>query len=224
VPTEQRLRHKLGRRTTILRVARDVFLRKGYTSTSMDEIADATGLSVGTLYLYFRNKPTLYMSLLEVALEKQEQALRGAASGGRAVAQRILKLADAYVDFFLREPEYFQALIFLQHGDLRIPQSEELNQRLAERSRAVVELLVNLLRDGVESGELRRVNPTDTALLFYGFWNGVIALSLRRDAMHLDRRRLKPLVRFALNVLQNGLRGGRAAKKARPRAKPSGAA
>lgn len=208
------MRHKIGRRAEILRVARDVFLRKGYTSTSMDEIAEATSLSVGTLYLYFRNKPTLYMSLLEVALEKQEKALRGAASIGRGVCQRMLKLADAYVDFFLREPEYFQALIFLQHGDLRIPESEELTHRLAERSRAILGLLVELIRTGIDRGEFRRVAATDTALLLYGIWNGVIGLTLRRDPMRLERRRLKSLVHFALKVLQNGLRANPPSKTA----------
>jgi TetR/AcrR family transcriptional regulator len=212
VAAEQRLRHKQGRRAMILRVARDVFLRKGYLSATMDEIAEAAGLSVGTLYLYFRNKPTLYMSLLDVALAKQEKALRSASSGGRSAAQRIQRLAEAYVDFFLREPEYFQALIFLQHGDLRIPQSEELSQRLAERGRAVLNLLVRQVREGAARGELRRVDATDCALLLYGMWNGVIGLTLRRDAMHLERRRLKALVRFALKVLQNGLRTGIPAK------------
>lgn len=214
---EQRLRHKMGRRAVILRVARDMFLRKGYLSATMDEIAEAVGLSVGTLYLYFRNKPTLYMSLLEVALEKQERALRGAVSRGRGVLQRILKLAEAYVDFFLREPEYFQALIFLQHGDLRIPESEELAQRLTVRSKAILALLVNLIRTGVQRGELRRVDPTDTALLLYGIWNGVIGLTLRKDPMHLERRRLKALIRFAFKVLQNGLRPNQLPKATRGR-------
>jgi AcrR family transcriptional regulator len=201
----------------ILRAARDVFLRKGYTSTSMDELAAAAGLSVGTLYLYFHNKPALYMSLLEVALEKQERALRGAIAGSHGVPQQILKLADAYVDFFLREPEYFQAVIFMQHGDLRIPESGELTQKLAERSRAIFGLLVDLVKAGVKNGELRRVNPAETALLLYGSWNGVIGLTLRKDAMRLERRRLRALGRFGLKLLENGLRADRIPKAPRSR-------
>jgi AcrR family transcriptional regulator len=202
---EQRLRHKEGRHAAILRTARDVFLRKGYSSTTMDEIAEAVGLSVGTLYLYFRNKPTLYMSLLEVALEKQEKALRGALERGRTTWQKILYLGEAYADFFLREPEYFQALIFLQHGDLRIPDSEELARQLEERGRALLSILVGLINDGVRSGELRRVDATDTALLLYGTWNGAIGLTLRKDPIRLERRRLKALVRFGIKLIQTGL-------------------
>jgi AcrR family transcriptional regulator len=202
---ENRLRHKAGRRAMILRVARDVFLRKGYVAATMDEIAEATGLSVGTLYLYYRNKPTLYMAILEIALEKQEKALRGALASGRTVMQKIAKLADAYANFFLREPEYFQALIFLQHGDLRIPESEKLNDSLAERGRAILSLLVDLIRSGVRKGELKRVDPTDTALLLYGWWNGIIGLTLRRDPMHLERRRLKSLIGYGLRAIQSGV-------------------
>ena len=206
---ERGMVHRMDRRAEILRVARDVFLRKGYTATSMDEVAEAAGLSVGTLYLYFRNKPTLYMSLLEVALEKQEKAVRGVVSKGRTASQRIIRLADAYVDFFLREPEYFQALIFLQHGDLRIPESEDLARKLAERRTSILGLLVGLIQIGIDNGELRRVDPTDTALLLYGLWNGIIGLTLRRDAINLERKRLRKFVRFAFNMLQTGLRPDR---------------
>ncbi len=159
------------------------------------------------------------MSLLEVALEKQERALRGAIAGSHGVAQQILKLADAYVDFFLREPEYFQAVIFMQHADLRIPETGELTHKLAERSRAILDLLVDLIRTGVASGEFKRVDPVETALLLYGAWNGVIGLTLRKDPMRLERRRLKALVRFAFKVLEDGLRVNQLPEASRSRAR-----
>jgi len=216
---DRRLQRRMGQRAKILRVARGVFLRKGYTSTSMDELAEAAGISVGTLYLYFRNKPTLYMSLLEVALEKRERALRGAIAGCHGVSQQILKLADASVDFFLRELEYFQAVIFMQQADLRIRGAGELTRKLAERSRAVLDLLVDLIRTGIRSGEFKRVDPVETALLLYGAWNGVIGLAMRKDPMRLERRRLKALVRSAFKVLEDGLRANQLPKAPRGRAR-----
>lgn len=203
---DRRKRRRQDRRELILRVARGVFLAKGYPATTMDEIAEAAGLSVGAVYLYFRNKPVLYLSLLELALQKQERAIRRAVQGGSGSSDKILRLAEAYADYFLREPEYFQALVFLQHGDLRIPESEQLAQALADRGAALLRFVAGLIEAGVESGELKRVDPFDTALFLWGAWNGVIGLTLRRDPLRLDRRQLKGLLRMGTKIIDDGLR------------------
>ena len=72
-------------------------------------------------------------------------------------------------------------------------------------------MLVGLIKSGIQSGELRRVDATDLALFMLGVWNGVIGLTLRRDPVRLERRRLKALIRFGFKVMQNGLGPGPAA-------------
>src|SRR5260370_41055256 len=93
---ESRRRHRQSRRDLILQTARDVFLRKGYAAAGMDEIAETAGLSVGTVYLYFSNKPVLYLSLLDSAFENQEKALRRAALRGSTATDKGRQLAEAY--------------------------------------------------------------------------------------------------------------------------------
>ena len=202
---DRRNRQKRGRKELILRAARGVFLSKGYSGATMDEIAYASGLSVGAVYLYFHNKPVLYLSLLESAMAKQEQAIRRAALRGKDATEKILKMAEAYADYFLREPEYFQALIFLQHGDLRIPESEGLVQNLARRGRELLRLVARLIKGGIDRGEFREVEPDNTALILWGAWNGVIGLTLRRDPLRLDRKHLKGLLRSGTELIQQGL-------------------
>ena len=200
-----RITHREGRRNLILKIARGMFLEKGYAAASMDEIAEAAGISVGTMYLYFSNKPVLYLSILELALEHQERALRRAVMRGQNATDKLLKLAEAYADYFLREPEYFQALIFLQHGDLRIPESEELAQRLADRGSALLKFAANIIESGIQSGEFRKVDTDSIARVLWGAWNGIIGLTLRRDPLRLERQQLKPLVRLASDLIEQGL-------------------
>ncbi|GHO92614.1 hypothetical protein KSF_026620 [Reticulibacter mediterranei] len=45
-----------SKRSAILDAARDLFTQKGYEETTIAEIAQAAGVAVGTVYLYFRNK------------------------------------------------------------------------------------------------------------------------------------------------------------------------
>jgi TetR/AcrR family transcriptional repressor of mexJK operon len=53
-----------AKRRAILDVAHDVFLARGYSATSMSEIAAKVGGSKGTLYNYFRSKEELFVALM----------------------------------------------------------------------------------------------------------------------------------------------------------------
>ena len=44
------------KRTNILKVARAIFMRDGYSSAKMSDIASEAGVAPGTLYLYFDSK------------------------------------------------------------------------------------------------------------------------------------------------------------------------
>ncbi|HET7921933.1 MAG TPA: TetR family transcriptional regulator [Gammaproteobacteria bacterium] len=60
---------KAVRRADILRVAMQRFATTSYTALSMADIAAATGVAKGTLYLYFPSKETLFLALYEQELD-----------------------------------------------------------------------------------------------------------------------------------------------------------
>ena len=66
---ERKQQERHARRRRIQRAARSVFAEKGYAKTSIEQIAREASLSVGAIYLYFRSKEDLYISLLEETLE-----------------------------------------------------------------------------------------------------------------------------------------------------------
>lgn len=63
----------------ILETAQDIFARKGYRDTAMDEIASAAETSKGGLYFHFPNKQTIFTALLNqmaaLLLSRVEQAM-----------------------------------------------------------------------------------------------------------------------------------------------------
>ncbi|GLV58508.1 TetR family transcriptional regulator [Dictyobacter sp. S3.2.2.5] len=60
---------KEERRQAILEQAWQLFLERGYEALTMSEIATATGLAKGTLFLYFKTKETLFLTLVEQQLD-----------------------------------------------------------------------------------------------------------------------------------------------------------
>lgn len=61
---DRKEREKEIRRQQIIVAARRVFSGKGFSKSTMENIAVAAELSTGTIYLYFRNKEELYASIL----------------------------------------------------------------------------------------------------------------------------------------------------------------
>jgi AcrR family transcriptional regulator len=56
---------KPAKRAEITRAAADVFARKGFQGASVEEIADAAGISKGTVYGYFKNKEDLFYATFQ---------------------------------------------------------------------------------------------------------------------------------------------------------------
>ena len=71
-----------GKRERILRAAIKVFARKGFYSTRVSEIAKAAGVADGTIYLYFKNKDDVLISIF------QDQTTKLIAMMSEAIAQQ----------------------------------------------------------------------------------------------------------------------------------------
>jgi len=57
------------RKSQIMNAAEKVFIKKGLDEARMEDVAAETGLSKGTLYLYFKSKDQLIFSILEKFLQ-----------------------------------------------------------------------------------------------------------------------------------------------------------
>ena len=61
----RRQREREHRYQTILTAAEALFAKEGYHKTSMEQIANASEVSVGAVYFYFKNKEDLIIQLLD---------------------------------------------------------------------------------------------------------------------------------------------------------------
>src|SRR6266542_5202653 len=70
------------KREAILRAATDVFAERGFFNAQVADIARAAGVAAGTVYLYFRSKDDLLVSIFE-------RSMRDALAEGRAVVAEV---------------------------------------------------------------------------------------------------------------------------------------
>jgi AcrR family transcriptional regulator len=98
------------RRRQLLDVAIEVFATHGFHRTSMDEIADAAGVTKPVLYQHFSSKRQLYLELLDDVGSRLVAAVTGAVDGASGPRQQVEAGFGAYFRFVAQATSGFRLL------------------------------------------------------------------------------------------------------------------
>jgi len=162
---------KEQRRTCILQAARQVFARKGYETTVLEEVAREAGLAKGTLYLYFKNKEDLYFHTVLHMLESLQASITAQVHGAEGALGKLRALAAGQFDFFLRHRDTLQ--LFAPFSN---PSLARLHKRLIapirEKWAGHIQRVIALVEEGQRAGVLRRdLEARQIAQAFIGMTN-----------------------------------------------------
>ena len=142
-------------RTRILEEAARLFTEKGYEATSVQDLAEALGLSKAALYHHFRSKEEV---LYEISLQALEGLLREGERASREEDPKkaLLAFMEAHARFF--EENYSFFVTMLQGMNSLSPRKRAVTIRLRDQHEANLRAI---LRRGIEAGVFR---PVDVAL------------------------------------------------------------
>jgi AcrR family transcriptional regulator len=207
--TERKEREKEQRRRTILKAARKIFFEKGLQATAMDEIAETAELSKGTLYLYFKSKEDLYVSLLEEGLAILRRMFEEVAARPLPADEALRQIGLTYYQFFKQYPDYFKILVFTNARDVHSQLSEEVLQGCEQRSLACLEVVARVYSRGVQEGVFRKdLLPIEVAIMLWGNSNGMIGLIANKAEhfMHDHQIDLEAIMKTSWELTMNSLR------------------
>lgn len=155
----RREREAIRRREEILDAAEHVFSEKGYTSTTMEEVARRSEFGVGSLYNFFKNKEDLYAAMLSRRAEDFDGIIRAVFERqDLSPLERLERLFHTRLGLIWDYPRFFR--VFFHHTagincDPRAGLTPEI-QTLYEQFLASV---ARLVEEGMEAGEIRRGDP-----------------------------------------------------------------
>jgi len=173
--------------------ARKRFEKSGYRATSIALIARDAGVAVGTVYLYFKNKEQILTALFEESNSRWMAEARHAADQPGSAEERLLRVAQASIERYQRD-ELLRAVMTRDLEIILAPLCEEFRDRVLRQN---VEVMAEILRDGVRSGELRPLDPDKTAFVL---WTTADALFTQKQ------HRYEELVPIYIEILRDGLR------------------
>jgi AcrR family transcriptional regulator len=161
IPVRRKVRELKSQayREAILEAAEQVFLRVGFRDAKMSELAEAAGVSTGTLYNYFDNKEAVYASLVEEAHLEMLGTVNHVAESVLEPLPRIHALVRALLERIEERGALFA--LFMQMGavtetDIRSVCGVEMEQGYLY----YLGLLTGALDQAVARGEIRSDVPT----------------------------------------------------------------
>jgi AcrR family transcriptional regulator len=165
----------------ILDAAMDMFAQRGLAGARVEDIAEAAGVSKGTLYLYFKSKEELFKEAVRSKVRRTLEGLSAAAPPGGDPGDRLDRFITAYWAH-LRRPA-FGDLYRLLLAELH--QFPELSRFYSDEvSGRIIKLADEIIADGVAKGSFHGVAPAVAARMLVGV--------LVQHAVWTSRRELFP--------------------------------
>jgi TetR/AcrR family fatty acid metabolism transcriptional regulator len=146
------------KRERILEAAERVFARSGFFAARVSEIAKEAGVADGTIYLYFKSKDDLLISLFETRMERVNQLLAAAIADETSPKQKLLTFIYTYLDLVRDQPAVAEVLTIELRQSSKFMKSFS-NPRFADFLR----LLGGVIAEGQAAGELDATIPAPVA-------------------------------------------------------------
>jgi AcrR family transcriptional regulator len=210
---ERKQQERQARRRRIQRAAREVFAERGYAKTSIEQIARQASLSVGAIYLYFRSKEDLYVSLLEDTLQVFDAELTQARTrtevGGRLRAAWTVLTAWTGADV-----EGTRILRLLAQPAVKAQLSDEVVQAVGQGISRVRDHLAACIADGIHAGAYRAVNAGEVADLLWSLFIGALDAAELRANLELPAVPVAETTGAALALVEASIAGNGASFQA----------
>lgn len=173
------------KRDAIMRAATQVFAQRGFFNAQVADIARAAGVAAGTVYLYFRSKDDLLVSLFERTMKDAIAEGRAVLTGADDPCDRLRRIARLHLERLGRDRDL--AVVF----QVELRQSTKFMERF---SSSYLREYLGIIRDAVEAGQSaglfrRDVNATTAAKVLFGALDEMATnwmLSRRKYALEKD--------------------------------------
>ncbi len=151
----------------ILIAARKTFTEQGYSQANMRSIAREAGISVGGVYLHFKNKEELYQTLQKEWMDQLNRNTINALRTSQEPAEAIASFITTSIEFVRCNRE----MINLTGRELRFSYDSELKRGFFRERRR---LIAELIDQGIAAGTFRPCDSAEAAKVIFNILRGFV--------------------------------------------------
>lgn len=164
------------KKTRIIHAAIEVFAEKGLERGKIDDIAKVADIGKGTVYEYFDSKEVLFDAIEEMLIEQMLESLSGHVMDDLRPTEKLQHLIEVSIDelqhmghaILIITEIWAQAARGHWHDEDKVTTSH-----LADMYDEYRQYIKEVLREGIQAGEFRKMNPDGVATLLLAFIDGL---------------------------------------------------
>jgi AcrR family transcriptional regulator len=142
------------RRKEIFDASLQLILEKGFTETSMREIARAADVGKSTLYDYYKSKDEILISYFSDEIEKITGCAKEIIQQNHGITEKLKKIMLMHMRYLVENKHTFLKLsVEVQRLSL------ESQEQIQAKRHAYQDMLRTLIEEGIHKGEFRSINP-----------------------------------------------------------------
>jgi AcrR family transcriptional regulator len=194
-------RRRARNRSTMLAAAEKLFAEQGVAAVRIEEIAEASDVSVGSVYTHFGNKDGLVLAVAERILDRAGQYMAQAFVISDSPIEQVAASGEAYLNLLLDYP----FLIRFFTSDAPALGSEAETGVIGQRITAIQALLEERIDAAIAAGQVKALDSNLLARFLFGAWNGVVALTTQAHSGRLSTDQARQCLQQARALLIDGM-------------------
>ncbi|GGE04395.1 TetR family transcriptional regulator [Marinithermofilum abyssi] len=158
----------------ILEATLKVYRERGYHRAEIGEIARVAGLGRGLIYYYFKDKQDVFLTLIRRSLEEWKRYAEAILQLDLPAGERLKMYLKEFCHLCLEYPDmtYFHQSVT---RDLNIIFPDQVEEVMGYYEEGMWKPVRRVIREGVESGELREISPDMAERVFFSVVMGAFA-------------------------------------------------
>lgn len=161
-------RKRISTKSRIVKAAWNLFYKKGYEQTTVEDIINASRTSKGTFYHYFKGKESLLNSLSYLFDEKYEE-LSASINPDMSAYDKLLYLNHEL--FYMIETSVDISLLAFLYSSQLVTKDKK---SLADSKRFYFKWITEILEDGLKSGEFKNTSTAKELMKIYAMYERAI--------------------------------------------------
>ena len=152
-------------RDKIIKNALKLFAKKGFFKTTVDDIAQATGVAKGTVYLYFKNKQEIYTATMDAHFSYGLERIAGIEAKNISATEKMIEIATDFVDYVSSLKTSYMPFN-VENVNLIGKTLKTMHSIVTPKIIKMNEIISRIVAQGIESGEFCDVEPRVAAFYF----------------------------------------------------------
>jgi TetR/AcrR family fatty acid metabolism transcriptional regulator len=150
----------------ILQAAIKVFAQNGFYNSKVSEIAKEAGVADGTIYLYFKNKDDILISLFEEEMERIIQSMKHEIEKGKDPFEKLKRFAFVQLNSKRENPD----LAAIMEVELR-QSSKFMKEYVNKKFIEYLKIISRIIKEGQEVGIIKK--GLDPIIISRAFWGAL---------------------------------------------------